>query len=146
MHEASVLPDAPVGIVAGQPVYKTRDLDYVAFLLATPLYMIMPTEDRVAKPIDARVRLADLVPFSDSDATSPAKSIRYTFVLQSKDADETEAQLCARMRNLELSFLNKQVLVEPVGFGAWRRQLRSWMTETDGRRRLMLDSMQKRTR
>lgn len=137
---------APVGITPGKPIYETRDMDFVAFLLSQAMYIIVPSEDKIAKPIDSRIRLADLVPFSDKDATIQSKSVRYTFVLQSKDEEETADQLRARMRNIELSFLNKTMLVEPVGYGAWRRQLRSWMTETDSRRRMLLDNMEKRTR
>lgn len=144
------LPDAINSIASGvtpnQPTFETKDLDFVAFMLSKAMYAITASPEGIARPIRSRVRLADLVPYSDSDATSPYKSIRYVFVLQSEDPNETAEQLSQRMRHLELLFLNKQTLIEAIGFTAWRRQLRSWMTETDQRRKLMLKSMDGRVR
>jgi len=126
------------GVEPGRPVFETRDLDFVSLLLSRSMYAVKTVGEGVAHPVQSRVRLADVSPFMNKDATNPEKGVHYTFLLQSEDGEETEKQLSDRMAHIELLFINKQLCVEPIGFSAWRRQLRTWMTETDKRRRNFL--------
>lgn len=129
------------GVVEGVPIFETRDIDFVAFLLSQETLHVLPRGvGEAAQPFQIMpVRLAEMRPFMDKDTKDPERGVRYVFLLQAEDSDVAETSFVETLASLELLFLNKRALVEPIGFGAWRRQLRAWMTETDSRRKKFLN-------
>lgn len=137
MNQASEIQNVKIdGVVTGFPTFETRDLDYVAFLLSQQTLYVISRPGEQAVPIHPplNVRIAEMTPYSDKDATNEERGVRYTFVMQGTNENEPQDLFDRRMRHVQFLFLNKSTLVEPIGFGAWRRQLRTWMTETDKKR------------
>lgn len=121
----------------GSKTYKTRDLGFAAFLIASTKHYVILREDgsEIIKPFDppTRVEIKRTTPIADTQNRPKNKVMIYEFEMVNADG-ETDDAFIQNIRRLEMHFVNKQTLIEPVDHTAWRAQLRAHMLDTDKRR------------
>lgn len=120
----------------GSKTYNTKDLGFAAFLIASADHYIVSREngENLVRPFDPpiRVQIKRTAPTTDPNRQK-TKGMIYEFQMVNADG-ETDDEFIANIRRLEMHYVNKQTLIEPVYNNSWRAQLRTHMLGTDKRR------------